>query len=377
MERPGCRLQTVFSALLFLPLILVPACTGLGAWDVLRNRAQLGTKRISLTFDNSLQGEDLIDFPALVVLKTGFTNNYQDFGAGGIDLRFVDPADPGRLLDHEIELWDPAGDSFVWVRVPRIDAGSISDHIWMYFGNPGLEESGENPRGLWSDYRLVYHLSPHPQEEIFDSGPGAYHGTPSLPPGFEAAKVGDGFRTSDALNRFIDTGFREDLPRWTVEAWVRAAAPPGTSGDSNLATGPLMGRQKYDLVWDHQGWNGRVHCRDSSDSSRQADFCAVDGPLAGGQWYYLAGVYDDASETLRAFRDGVLQAEEPAVAGPLAPLAADVHVGNWPGTALVLDGIVDEVRIQGEVRSADWIRAQHLCMTDAFISYGGIEELEE
>jgi hypothetical protein len=35
-------------------------------------------------------------------------------------------------------------------------------------------------------------------------------------------------------------------------------------------------------------------------------------------------------------------------------------------------GIIDEVRVASTARSADWIKAQHLSMTDEFIKWGGV-----
>jgi hypothetical protein len=40
-----------------------------------------------------------------------------------------------------------------------------------------------------------------------------------------------------------------------------------------------------------------------------------------------------------------------------------------------LQGKVDEVRIANVVRSADWMAAQHLSMTDAFASFGAEEKI--
>jgi hypothetical protein len=190
------------------------------------------------------------------------------------------------------------------------------------------------------------------------------------------AQIGYGFPASDAPKRYIDTGYREDLEQWTVEAWVFSDDPPQKIPDAELASGPVLGTQKYDLIWDHPNSKGYVHCRDSDGANHTVEFGSTS--LEANSWYYLAGVYNyNDSATLRAFKNGV-EAGTFGVVGPLAPMDEDVvYIGGRPGAALVLDGIVDEVRIQGKARSSDWIRAQHLSMTDAFITYGDIQELGE
>ena len=82
------------------------------------------TRRQELTFDNSGQAQDLDDFAVLVVLNSGNVD-YADIQDQGQDLRFFDT--DGTPLAYEIEEWNESGDSLVWVRVPRIDAGSSTD----------------------------------------------------------------------------------------------------------------------------------------------------------------------------------------------------------------------------------------------------------
>jgi hypothetical protein len=345
----------------------------MGSWDLLGNLADLGAKRIKLTFDNSQQATPLIDFPVLVVLDPVRTAGYGGFAAQGEDIRFVDPDSPAERLDYEIEHWDPAGSSYLWVRVPRIDGGSSKDFVWLYYDNPEARGEPQNPSGVWRDYKLVYHFSPHPLHDIFDSSPGNHHGEPllSMPP-LVPAQIGYGFPSSDSPKRYVHTHYREDLSSWTVEAWVWAAAAPQVTGSSPQASGPVMGNRGYNLGWDHDSaaFAGTVHCRDLV-GYKAAGF----GSLTGGRWYYLAGVYDSAVPVLRAFKDGTLEDQNTAIGSPLSAMAWDVFIGTSENANLVLDGIIDEVRVCGRTRSADWIHAQYLSMDDSFVTYGAVEEL--
>ncbi len=74
----------------------------------------------AITFTNYERGEVLTNFPALVVLGTNISGfNYGTFiSPTGADLRFT-TADGQTSLNYEIEQWNPAGSSFVWVQVPR------------------------------------------------------------------------------------------------------------------------------------------------------------------------------------------------------------------------------------------------------------------
>jgi len=91
--------------------------------------------RQKVTFDNSApQAEVLRNYPVLVTLDANDVN-YDLIKPNGVDLRFVD-ADGLNVLEHEIETWNPNGQSRVWVQVPKVDQGSSVDHVWLYYNNP-------------------------------------------------------------------------------------------------------------------------------------------------------------------------------------------------------------------------------------------------
>ena len=79
--------------------------------------------RQQLTFDNLAQTETLTDFPGLVILNSS-NIDYAQTKDDGSDLRFF--AADGTPLAYEIDQWNEAGDSSVWVRVPQIAGNSSS-----------------------------------------------------------------------------------------------------------------------------------------------------------------------------------------------------------------------------------------------------------
>ena len=79
---------------------------------------------------------------------------YSQANANGGDLRFVDKF--GSELKYEIANWNTAGESQVWVRVPRLASDA---NITAYWGNPsaGLPSYSSNGE-VWDGYFGVYHL---------------------------------------------------------------------------------------------------------------------------------------------------------------------------------------------------------------------------
>ena len=83
----------------------------------------------------------------------GFT--YDHCAANGADIRFADAA--GNLIPHDIEIWDRAGESLIWVKVPSIPTtGTV---VTMYYQ---AADVGALPAvsgaDVWSNYRGVWHL---------------------------------------------------------------------------------------------------------------------------------------------------------------------------------------------------------------------------
>jgi hypothetical protein len=136
--------------------------------------------RVKVTFDNSAHAENLVNFPVLIRLDSSRVKYFRTQDAGQ-DIRFVD-ADDTTVLAHEIEAWNEAGSSYVWVRVPQVDASSSTDFIWMYYGNVNAAD-GQNATGVWNvNYRGVWHLRENPggaPPQMRDSTSNGSHGTTS------------------------------------------------------------------------------------------------------------------------------------------------------------------------------------------------------
>lgn len=117
--------------------------------------------RQQLVFNNAASGTNLNEVAVLVKLHASAGDAIQiDYSAtqnGGEDLRFTDP--DGTELAYEIEQWDESGYSYVWVKVPQIDAGSTTDSIFMYYGN-STAEAAQDATAVWNSTDVaVFHMN--------------------------------------------------------------------------------------------------------------------------------------------------------------------------------------------------------------------------
>jgi hypothetical protein len=112
--------------------------------------------RREITIDNTAANEDHSDFNLFLTLNAS-TVDYSHTNDDGSDIRFV-ASDNTTVLDHEIEWWNEAGTSYLWVQIPTLDSSS-EQTIWLYYGNETV--AGVNETYTWkSNYVAVYHMTP-------------------------------------------------------------------------------------------------------------------------------------------------------------------------------------------------------------------------
>ena len=325
------------------------------------------SQRKQLSFDNSGQAENLADFAVLVKLDNTRIN-YALTQNAGQDLRFVD-AD-GTLLAHEIESWNESGTSYVWVKVPQINASSGADYIWMYYGNASALD-GQNAEAVWdAGFGGVWHLH---NDELDSAGTneGSNSGSTN-----NTGIVGDG-QSFDGVNDQVYTSTQFVNPQqYTLEAWFRTTSASGAKilGFENLQTGTSSGN------WDRHlyvGTDGRLYMGSYDPNLNSEDVANSTATYTDGAWHYAVGVRNDATDTLLLYVDGVLvdssaNAESELYNGYLR--MGGYKTSAWPaGADGYFNGRIDEARVSTQVRSADWIRAQYLSVSDGFVNFGAAQ----
>ena len=341
--------------------------------------------RRKLSFDNSGQPENLVDFPVLVVLNSSRID-YGKTRAGGIDLRFVDANDQ-TLLSHEIESWNPSGDSYVWVRVPQVDASSSTDFMWMYYGNP-TAPNAENIPLVWSPgFVMVHHLN----ETVTDGT----HVDSATNDGFanDASTIlvqaqGTATGIIDGADSFVrPSNHRIDVPdspaldmaagdSFTVEAWVRtnfsasyqmaySKESRGSPGDGEIQLWTDSGTASF---WLNDGAGNTARVGSAAN-------------VADDAWHYMVGRWNESTGFAEIFVDGVNVSigggQTPGTLGAVGTVTpavigdeGDDSGGGGAGGA-AWAGLLDEIRVSKVLRSDNWIKAQNKSMRDdSFVSYG-------
>jgi len=314
-------------------------------------------RRAVIVGDSGLEAP-LLDVPVLVLLESTRID-YAATQIGGTDLRFVDEDD--KVLEHEIEAWDPDGASFVWVRVPTIAAtGQLQPRIHMYYGHPGAQDE-KTPQEVWEPgFVSVHHM-----HTLDDSTANGHHGESPTPPAAVEGWIAGagGFDGYDDHVKLMGEAAYDLEDAITIEAWIRVAL-----FDTYFQAIVTKG----DDAW-------RLHRQATTDFVAFGSDTATtyDDNLSGmasvndGQWHYVVAVFGGGEKRLYVdgVPDGVI-----AYAGPLKVTDHDVLIGeNQQLTYRFFQGDIDEVRISSVARGRAWVGVQARSMNDELLDYGAEE----
>jgi len=259
---------------------------------------------------------------------------------------------------------------------------TFEDFIYMYYGNNSSSDA-QDASGVWTNnYVAVWHLEEIGSGELedyedsteYDNYGRGGEGTLSLTPTQTDGVIykGQSFDGSDYINVGNRPSFEVFAGSYTISLWVRTSDTTGKA--------PLIGQYGGSGTY---RWALRVfdtslgvclYVRAGGGATRIKGDTDIRGD---SQWHYVAAV------AWAGLNNGIMyhNGENDMNPGYADTLESDNEPIDWKltigsnengGTATQCE--LDEVRMAGIARSADWIAAQYKSMTDTFINVGSQEE---
>ena len=322
--------------------------------------------------------DPLTNFPVLVRLSEGSPVGfaYADCAADGSDVRFSDPA--GNLIPHEIDTWDPAGESLLWVRVPVATNGAAFN---MYYASsvPGAP-SAEN---VWARYAAVIHGGSSIENAIAGGPAVSVGNTTYVKPDAGAGKVGGGIRKSTgnaiAVNVAMGTTTAsttlEDTGKFSVSGWFKRNGNGGDNNGTHVLAASRPGWSSGDgFLWLQE--KGKYIDVAANGSHQWNENTTVSETLPNGEWAYSAFVYE-SNVSLTTYFNGVQDLTRTAP-GNLVSSGGVWTFGSYANTGSndSFIGDMDELRIFDGVASGDWIKAEHDAVAnESFLTCGDVRDI--
>ena len=321
--------------------------------------------------------EPLTNFPVLVKFAAGSPSgfDYGDCAADGSDMRFAD--DAGNLIPHEFEVWDPAGTSLAWVRVPVVTNGAS---FTAFFSSNGSARSDED---VWARYAVVIHGGTGATNAVAGGPAVSIGNTTYVYPDAGAGIVGGGIRktTGNAVAVNVAMGTTpasttlEDTGKFSVSGWFKRNGNGGSSGNGTHVLGASR------PAW--QNGNGFLWLQEqgkyisiAANGSHQFSNSPNGYKLADQTWAHVSFAYE-SGVSLSSWFDGE-QDQTKASPGNLVCSGGTWTFGSYANTGSndSFIGDMDELRIFDGVASGDWIKAEHDTVANAsFLAYGDVQDI--
>ncbi|MEM9325816.1 MAG: DUF2341 domain-containing protein [Bacteroidota bacterium] len=326
------------------------------------------TYRKKITLDGASIFGSHTDFPALISissdadLQAGVTNS------NGYDILFTN-GDGTTVLDHELQSFNSStGQLVAWVKTDL--TGATNKEIYMYYGNATIS-ADQSTTDTWSaEYGGVWHFEEDPSGSILDATSNNHDGTTAGSLTRQLGSIGFAYDFPQTSGQEISipdvTSSSLDITgSLTLSAWVRPETFSAGAFD-----GIIDKQSAYRLFVDNSSGNKPGWRVDNSPSRTTAGDTDL-GIAVNTDWHLIAGVYDDASNVLRFYFDGAQLGSDIAWTYPPVATNGDLDFGVEGGGDL-WDGMLDEIRIQNVVRSADWIKTEYFNQNDpaSFLTFG-------
>jgi hypothetical protein len=301
-----------------------------------------------LILDGSQVADTLVDFVLLVRITD---RHLKDFAAGdGSDIYFV-AADKTTPLDFEIESYAAESGALVaWVRLPSLSAGEDSV---VYIGYEDGKSGRDNASGVWNGYRHVWHLGEDPS-----AGDGAVKDSTGRSHGSARGGMSGAARVAAVAGSGLSFDGQDDAVTYTndvtgsgpstLSGWVNQAADSGDNGASIISFGDGLSNQSRFLLGVAEQQRIKVGFY---GNDRQTETV-----LERDTWKHVAWVWTGSESTV--YVDGAV------VFGPASHARANTTgtTGSIGGSTFGYDffmtGLLDEVRVATEVRSAAWLKTE-------------------
>lgn len=338
---------------------------GAGWWD------GAWTKRSKVTITDADLKEEQTDFQVPVQLdSTNF--NYAATRAGGADLRFLDAN--GKVLNHQVDTWDAAGTSVIWLRLPKLTVGSTM--VWLYYGNPTAETPADaQTAAVWpAPYAGVWHLS----GDAKDATPHGFDGMNVVGGSFVAAKEGRGFMLNRAQKDHIqlkpDIKLVAEASACTFSAWINPNnIEDSVNGMVIMTLGKWFTNNHNSYADFNVNASGQMISHvDPGPSTTAGGYTRVNsdsGIIKANEWAWVTYVIDLAGSQERFYKNGALASTKNAtflaksfinmVSSRTVIGTEEDNIDHW------YTGMMDEIRLETGMRTASWIAAQYRSMTVA------------
>ncbi len=299
-----------------------------------------------ITIDHTkVPNTDQVNFPVLVSGTYSYLATTANGGsvtsANGYDIIFTSDEAGANILPFEQESYNPStGAVNYWVQIPMV-RHTTDTMFYMFYGNSAVKTDLSNKTGVWdSNYVGVWHLpngsSLSPNESTTNENNGTNNAASATTGQIDGAASFNG-STNITLGNTDSLNITGNL---TIEAWVKTNATGDVRIVSHSNSSSPNNGYEFGLGNQSAGktdfWNGTA-------------WKSANTAVNDNNWHLIAVSVNGSTENF--YKDGV---SDGSVSGGVP--------NSFSGTGtlgLSFNGTIDEIRLSGSARSADWLATEY------------------
>lgn len=286
-------------------------------------------------------------------------NGGQVQSSSGYDIVFTSDSACSSLLNWEQESWNgTTGAVIYWVQIPTLSVASDTA-IYLCYGNSAITSfQGGATGSAWdSNYKVVYHLPNGTTLTANDSTANGNNGQlpGPYPSGATAPAAAAGYIDGGAsFNGSSSSVYTADwkMSYLTVSAWINTTQS-GSSNPQIICRDSGQCTASGGRLWQFRMSTGNKLQFIPFNSSGNGVTLTGSTTINDGNWHYVVGTWDGTYVNI--YVDGSSDAAQGSLSGSLNQTATFMLLG----TGNYYSGLMDEVRVSGIARSADWIKAEY------------------
>jgi len=321
---------------------------------------------VSISIDNSYIDNDLVNFTVLVPITSTIASSCQ---SNGEDIRFV-ASDNTTEYYYEIDLWNGSGTSYAWVKIPRIESGSVTQFN-MYYNN-GVATDNQDSNNTWDEnYTAVWHMT-----NLTDSTINGYvlnnNGANPEDDGIVSGCYYFNSGQSDSVDNI--TLFNTFPTQATFECWYR---PYSILGNVQfLMSKTITAAEDYIYLRLNANSDNKVRLSGEGGNNGEKEIASGAGWPIADVWQYTAGVYV-ANGQLKLYCNTTGYTDTEDCQTIQSGVGSAFRMGTRSQGGYPYGGRIDEARVSNVMRNASWLKASFhtVNQTTGFLLMG--EEVEQ
>lgn len=327
--------------------------------------------RRRLTIDTTSGGANLAgtlsSFPVCVAVTStswgaaGSEHLFDASNTNGKRVQFFDSA--GTNLPYEVELYDSTGGTAIyWVNVPTITGNSTTTVDVGYGSDPNSSDQSQGTAVWDATYRGVWHLGDGTTLSGTDSTTNANTASNVGTATAAAGRIDGGASLNGSSQAMTPANAASLRPsKFSVSAWVKRGAAGARHAifcsenigtDSSQYQGLAFQFTAGNLLYCSIGWNGAGGYTEKTGSNAHTDTASL---------HHVAVTYDGAN--VRFYYDGAADGSSAHTTDPTYNATNYPDIGRIrqgaPTSYYWFNGVIDETRLSGAARSADWVKAEY------------------